>query len=155
VRGAPAIGLAGALGVALSAWANSDRATIIRDAESLVAARPTAVNLAWAVRRVLTRLDDGPDAVLAEALAMLEEDVRVNQAMVERAVAVVGELTPARPLRILTHCNTGRLATAAVGTALGAVLALAGQGRVTEVLASETRPPYSDRRRRRGHRLPQ
>lgn len=145
VRGAPAIGLVGALGVALSAYAHSegdnlDEAKVRADAERLAAARPTAVNLAWAVGRALTRLHEGADAVLAEGLDMLAEDVAVNTAMVQRAADLVESLAPGRPLRLLTHCNTGRLATAAVGTALGTVIELARRGRVADVLVDETRP---------------
>ncbi|WP_179500157.1 S-methyl-5-thioribose-1-phosphate isomerase [Streptomyces sp. WZ.A104] len=145
VRGAPAIGLAGALGVALSAYAHThgdtlDEEAVRADAERLAAARPTAVNLAWAVGRVLARLSGGADAVLAEGLEMLAEDVAVNTAMVLRAADLVETLTPDRPLRLLTHCNTGRLATAAVGTALGTILELSRRGRVAEVLVDETRP---------------
>ncbi|MFE4263626.1 S-methyl-5-thioribose-1-phosphate isomerase [Streptomyces sp. NPDC056883] len=145
VRGAPAIGLAGALGVALSAYAHTDgdtldEAGVRADAERLAAARPTAVNLAWAVGRALTRVGEGADAVLAEGLDMLAEDVAVNTAMVRSAASLVESLTPGRPLRLLTHCNTGRLATAAVGTALGTILELARRGRVADVLVDETRP---------------
>lgn len=146
VRGAPAIGLAGALGVALSARCHSrpgggvDEAAVRADARRLVAARPTAVNLEWAVGRVLTRLDDGHRAVLDEGLAMLREDAEVNGAMARRAADLLVGLLPDRPLRLLTHCNTGRLATTAVGTALGAILELAARGRVAEVLVDETRP---------------
>ncbi|MFI0154956.1 S-methyl-5-thioribose-1-phosphate isomerase [Streptomyces lydicus] len=146
VRGAPAIGLAGALGVALSALRHQlpgggvDRAAVREDARRLVAARPTAVNLEWAVRRVLTRLDEGHRAVLDEGLAMLREDAEVNGAMVRRAADLLVGLLPDRPLRLLTHCNTGRLATTAIGTALGVILELAARGRVAEVLVDETRP---------------
>ncbi|NUV68764.1 S-methyl-5-thioribose-1-phosphate isomerase [Streptomyces sp. CAI-121] len=147
VRGAPSIGLAGALGVALSAYAHCSpgitgggRQAVHADAQRLVAARPTAVNLAWAVDRVLGRFADGPDAVLAEATAMIDEDRAVNRRMVAHAVQAVADRCPQRPLRLLTHCNTGRLATAAVGTALGTILALADAGKVTEVLVDETRP---------------
>lgn len=145
VRGAPAIGLVGALGVALSAHAHLregevNAEAVYADAERLANARPTAVHLAWAVRRVLKGVAEGPHAVLAEALAMISEDVAVNTATVERAAALVRSLTPDRPLRLLTHCNTGRFATGAVGTALGTIVELAAQGRVAEVLADETRP---------------
>ena len=147
VRGAPAIGLVGAFGVALSARRDGpgigpgvDEDAVRADARRLVAARPTAVNLSWAVERVLGRLAEGRDAVLAEAQAMLDEDVAVNLAAVTRAARLVRELCPDRPLRVLTHCNTGRLATAAVGTALGAILRLHAEGAVEEVLAAETRP---------------
>ncbi|MER5218305.1 S-methyl-5-thioribose-1-phosphate isomerase [Streptomyces sp. NPDC002838] len=145
IRGAPAIGLAGALGVALSArWhgamANEVTAEVTADASRLAHARPTAVNLEWGVRRALGRLHDGPDAVLTEALAMLEEDAATNRAASLRAADLVLSLTKRRPLRLLTHCNTGRLATAACGTALGAILELAERGCVAEVLVDETRP---------------
>ncbi|MEV4947720.1 S-methyl-5-thioribose-1-phosphate isomerase [Streptomyces sp. NPDC053755] len=147
VRGAPSIGLAGALGVALSAYTHCPsrtdgpgREAVRADARRIAAARPTAVNLAWAVDRVLGRLSDGPDAVLAEATAMIEEDRAVNRRMVGHAARLVRERCPQRSLRLLTHCNTGRLATTAVGTALGTILALAEAGEVTEVLVGETRP---------------
>ncbi|MFJ5831677.1 S-methyl-5-thioribose-1-phosphate isomerase [Streptomyces sp. NPDC093089] len=147
VRGAPSIGLAGALGVVLSAYAHclpgttgGGREAVSADARRIVAARPTAVNLAWAVDRALAKLADGPDAVLAEANAMIDEDRSVNRQMVDHAVRAVRDRCPRRPLRILTHCNTGRLATAAVGTALGTILALADAGEVAEVLVDETRP---------------
>ncbi|GGK78944.1 S-methyl-5-thioribose-1-phosphate isomerase [Mangrovihabitans endophyticus] len=145
IRGAPALGAAGALGVALSAHTHRhggrcDEAAVRRDAERLTAARPTAVNLAWGVRRALTRLADGPDAVLDEARLVLSEDETANLAAAQRAAALIRRLCPDRPLRLLTHCHTGRLATVAHGTALGAIRELAGAGRVLEVLAGETRP---------------
>lgn len=145
IRGAPAIGLAGALGVALSARlraATEDnlKEAVTADADRIAHARPTAVNLEWGVRRALGRLNDGPDAVLAEALAMIEEDTAANRAAALRAADLVLSLTDRRPLRLLTHCNTGRLATAAGGTALGAILELAERGCVAEVLVDETRP---------------
>ncbi|MCH0567428.1 S-methyl-5-thioribose-1-phosphate isomerase [Streptomyces sp. MUM 2J] len=145
IRGAPAIGLAGALGVALSARlhaAAEDGLTeaVTADADRIARARPTAVNLEWGVRRALGRLDDGPEAVLAEALSMIEEDTATNRAAARRAADLVLSLTDRRPLRLLTHCNTGQLATAAGGTALGAILELAERGCVEEVLVDETRP---------------
>ncbi|HZG06183.1 MAG TPA: S-methyl-5-thioribose-1-phosphate isomerase [Streptomyces sp.] len=145
IRGAPAIGLAGALGVALAAYRHRtpgglDEASVRADAARLAEARPTAVNLAWGVHRALGRLAEGPDAVLAEAMAMLEEDAQTNRTAADLAADLVTSLTPDRPLRLLTHCNAGRLATSAVGTALGTVLRLAELGRVAEVLVDETRP---------------
>ncbi|MEY9995888.1 S-methyl-5-thioribose-1-phosphate isomerase/adenine phosphoribosyltransferase [Streptomyces sp. V4I8] len=145
IRGAPAIGLAGALGVALSAGQQQKRgkpddAAVRADAARLAQARPTAVNLQWSVRRVLERLPEGADAVLAEALALLQEDVEVNRMAARRAANLVLSLAQKRPLRLLTHCNTGRLATAAGGTALGAITDLASRGYVAEVLVDETRP---------------
>lgn len=147
VRGAPAIGLAGAFGVALAARAHRDAHTgvvdedaVRADADRVAAARPTAVNLAWGVRRALARLPYGPQAVLDEAMKMVAEDAATNSAAAARAAELVGSLIPDRPLRLLTHCNTGRLATAAVGTALGTILELARRGKVAEVLVDETRP---------------
>lgn len=145
VRGAPAIGIAGAFGVVLATAAHStsgavDEAAVRAEAERLVAARPTAVNLAWAVRRVLAHVPRGTAAVLAETLAVLDEDTAVNRAAATHAADLVQRLAPERPLRLLTHCNTGRLATSAFGTALGAIRVLAERGAVTEVLVDETRP---------------
>jgi S-methyl-5-thioribose-1-phosphate isomerase len=144
VRGAPAIGVAGALGVALSArehalFAGGEDA-VRRDADRLVGARPTAVNLEWGVRRALAALAGGPDAVLAQARAMLDEDERVNVAASRRAADLLLELCGHAALRIATHCNTGRLATVAEGTALGAIKSLARGEHVASVLVGETRP---------------
>ncbi|GIG56241.1 methylthioribose-1-phosphate isomerase [Longispora fulva] len=141
IRGAPAIGVAGGLGVALAAFAHpGDAAAVRADAARLAAARPTAVNLDWGVRRALARLPEGPDAVLAEALVMVDEDERVNRAAGKRTADLLAERYGDRPLRLLTHCNAGALATVAWGTALGAVRELAAAGRVESVLATETRP---------------
>ncbi|MFC7613534.1 S-methyl-5-thioribose-1-phosphate isomerase [Actinokineospora soli] len=145
IRGAPAIGVAGALAVAISAARHTrggvcDEVAVRADARRIAEARPTAVNLAWAVRRVAERIPAGPEAVLAEALAILAEDERLNRAAAEHAADLVLDLCGRRPLRLLTHCNTGRLATVAWGTALGAIRVLAEGGHVAEVLFGETRP---------------
>ncbi|MFI6729039.1 S-methyl-5-thioribose-1-phosphate isomerase [Streptomyces sp. R-74717] len=146
VRGAPAIGLAGALGVALSAYrhttpdGSTDEAAVRADAERIATARPTAVNLAWAVGRVAERIPEGPDAVLHAAREAIDEDIATTRVCAVSAADLVAGLLPDRPLRVLTHCNTGRLATAASGTALGAILELAARGRIAEVLVDETRP---------------
>jgi methylthioribose-1-phosphate isomerase len=141
IRGAPALGVAGAFGVALAAYAHiGDTDTTGSEAARIASARPTAVNLAWGVRRALATLPAGPDAVLAEAQQMLAEDARVNRMLATHAADLVLRLCPDRPLRVLTHCNTGWLATTAVGTALGAVRVLHARGRVAEVLVDETRP---------------
>jgi methylthioribose-1-phosphate isomerase len=126
VRGAPAIGICGAFGVALSAAAGrrDEGAAMIR------AARPTAVNLAWAVDRVLAARD-----AEAEAIAILDEDREACRLIGEHGRA---ELPHAR--RLLTLCNTGRLATGGWGTALGVVYAKHAAGDPVEVLACETRP---------------
>jgi methylthioribose-1-phosphate isomerase len=123
VRGAPAIGVTGALGVVLC---RGDRAA----AERIAAARPTAVNLRWAVARVLAAPD--PEA---EAKRILEADVEAC-----RAIGEHGREELAGAERILTVCNTGRLAAAGWGTALGVVYAKAEAGEPVEVFAVETRP---------------
>ncbi|WP_433891340.1 S-methyl-5-thioribose-1-phosphate isomerase [Streptomyces sp. CA-111067] len=145
VRGAPALGAAGALGVALSAHRHTgpgglDRAAVREDAARIAAARPTAVNLAGGVERALGALPGGAAAVLAEARRLLDEDERINRSASRRAADLARLLGPGRPLRIHTHCNTGRLATVAWGTALGTIRELAAAGDLAEVIADETRP---------------
>lgn len=141
VRGAPTLGVVGAFGVALSARRHPDDANRVKaDADRIAGARPTAVNLGWGVARALARLDDGPDAVLAEAVAVLDEADAIHRAASARAADLLRELCGDRPLRVLTHCNTGRLATAAWGTALGAVHHLAQRNALALVIATETRP---------------
>ena len=130
VRGAPAIGICGAFGVVLAA--RQDR--LDEGAAAIRAARPTAVNLAWAVDRVLTA-GRSVAALEAEAVAILEEDREACRLIGEHGRA---ELPHARTL--LTLCNTGRLATGGWGTALGVVYAKAAAGDPVEVLACETRP---------------
>jgi methylthioribose-1-phosphate isomerase len=141
VRGAPALGAAGALGVALAVQATPDSHDAIRTAAARVAAaRPTAVNLSWGVQRALKRLPEGTDAVLREALAVLDEDETLNRRASGQAAELVRELCSRRPLRLLTHCNAGHLATVAWGTALGVVRHLASAGEVECVYVDETRP---------------
>lgn len=133
VRGAPAIGIAAAFGMALAARDGGASAA----AGLLKAARPTAVNLAWAVDRIVARCgpDFAPAAVLAEAQAIADEDLAQNRAMAEHGAAHIG-----KPVRVYTHCNTGALATGGVGTALGVIRALHGHGWLQQVYAGETRP---------------
>ncbi|WP_046729996.1 S-methyl-5-thioribose-1-phosphate isomerase [Streptomyces humi] len=145
VRGAPAIGAAGAYGVALAliqgereGWSEAR----VREAVARIReARPTAVNLMVCVDRVMTRFTEGLDAVLEEAAAVQREDVDANRAMggygADWLLKKAGE---DRPLRILTHCNTGALATAGWGTALGVIRELHARGRLEVVYADETRP---------------
>lgn len=145
IRGAPAIGVAGALAVALSARAHTrhgicDEAAVRAEARWIAGARPTAVNLTWAVNRVVDKVGGGADAVLAEALTILEEDEQRNRAAAGNAAEFVRRLCGPGALRLLTHCNTGRLATVGWGTALGAIRVLAEGGGVAEVLFGETRP---------------
>ncbi|MGQ4599205.1 S-methyl-5-thioribose-1-phosphate isomerase [Nocardia sp. R6R-6] len=145
IRGAPAIGIAGAFGVVIATAAHTvagvvDETAVQAEADRIAAARPTAVNLAWAVRRVRAKVAGGADAVLAETLDMLAEDGRVNRAAATHAADLVQRLCPGRPLRVLTHCNTGRLATSAFGTAIGTVRVLFQRGAIEQVLVDETRP---------------
>lgn len=151
VRGAPALGAAGALGVLLAVqqareqgW---DDAALVDAVARIRSARPTAVNLAWGVDRVAARLSEGTAAVEADARAVLAEDVAANRAMAERGADLVdalcgAEAGPGRSggLRVHTHCNAGALACVEIGTALGVVSALHGRGRLTRVYADETRP---------------
>ncbi|WP_221351380.1 S-methyl-5-thioribose-1-phosphate isomerase [Streptomyces beigongshangae] len=145
VRGAPAIGAAGAYGVALAMLQGGregwSREEVLAAVARVRAARPTAVNLMVCVDRVLTRFDDGLDAVLAEAAEVQREDVAANRAMGEfGADWLLERVGGDRPLRVLTHCNTGALATAGWGTALGVIRELHARGRLEVVYADETRP---------------
>ena len=139
VRGAPALGAAGALGVALAARTTAGP-ELAAAADRLAAARPTAVNLAVGVRRALAAAADGPDAALAAARDVLAEDVAACRAIGAAGARLLGELCGARPLRLQTHCNAGALACVEYGTALGVVRALHEAGRVEYVVADETRP---------------
>jgi methylthioribose-1-phosphate isomerase len=147
IRGAPAIGVAAAFGVVLGldehrpSSAAEAVAALDEVAAELEAARPTAVNLAWAVRRVAGAARDGADPAEIRRRA-LDEAVRVLQEDRDscRRMAEFGRTELRGRRRLLTHCNTGRLATAGLGTALGVVYAKAAAGEEVEVLASETRP---------------
>jgi methylthioribose-1-phosphate isomerase len=139
IRGAPALGVAGALGVALAARSEPDPAQVRAAAAVLRAARPTAVNLGWGVDRALARLAEGPGAVLAEALELIEDDVRRNRGLAERGADwLVARLGGA--VTVQTHCNAGGLACVEWGTALGIVRALHERGLLTHVYVDETRP---------------
>lgn len=141
IRGAPALGVAGALGVALAAR-TGDAEQAARQAEALRAARPTAVNLSWGVDRARARLGEGPGAVLAEALDILEADVRANRALGSRGARwLLDELGgTGQAVNVQTHCNTGALACVEWGTALGVVRALHENGALGHVYVNETRP---------------
>jgi methylthioribose-1-phosphate isomerase len=147
VRGAPAIGVAAGLGLALAAHAAAGespgvfRRRLSDAGECLRGTRPTAVNLFWAIDRLLgvaeREQDPGRAAarVEAEARAMVGEDVRVNRAIGRHGV----DLMPAEG-GVLTHCNAGSLATVAYGTALGVIRAAVEAGRNLHVYVDETRP---------------
>jgi methylthioribose-1-phosphate isomerase len=127
IRGAPALGVAGAMGIALAAHTGEG----VEDAGArLLATRPTAVNLAWGVKRAL----DAPDP-LAVALAIARDDVEGNKRIGAAGAALLGDRA-----RVLTHCNAGALATAGYGTALGVVRAAHEAGKRPSVWVDETRP---------------
>ena len=145
VRGAPAIGIAAAWGVVLAARevmaaTPAEAADKLEPAmQRLNAARHTAVNLAWALARMRAALktagSDWRGVLELEALAIAEEDLAANRHMGELGAALIGEGSG-----VLTHCNTGSLATAGFGTALGVIRAGVAQGRIGKVYAGETRP---------------
>jgi methylthioribose-1-phosphate isomerase len=149
VRGAPAIGVAAAFGIALAARQSQARSFdgLVEDLEAaikgLAATRPTAVNLFWALDRMRQvalasrplALDVVRDRLVAEAETIREEDVRANRAMGDHGAGLVPP-----GARILTHCNAGALATAGYGTALGVIRSAHAQGKVALVWVDETRP---------------
>jgi methylthioribose-1-phosphate isomerase len=148
VRGAPAIGIAAAYGLALEALRFADTpgslgSLLTPGAASLRSSRPTAVNLAWALDRMLARAADlsslpPPQAaskLLDEARAIHEEDIAANRRLGSFGSALLGQSAT-----LLTHCNAGALATGGYGTALGIVRAAVEQGKTVAVFADETRP---------------
>lgn len=149
VRGAPAIGAAAAYGLVLGAKQinTTDRKEFLEKLEAIAgelrATRPTAVNLAWALDRMLVRVNTSSEqdvekirrVMLEEAHAIYQEDVQSNRKMGEFGQ----ELLP-NGARVLTHCNAGALATAGYGTALGVIRAAKEKGKEVSVFADETRP---------------
>lgn len=146
VRGAPAIGISAAYGVALAArhagggdWKAEIRQAIRELAES----RPTAVNLFWALQRMekvfheCHSLDEAVKRLAAEAQSIHEEDLEANFAMADHALRF---MAPDKPVSVLTHCNTGALATGGYGTALGVIRRLHEEKLLQRVYADETRP---------------
>jgi methylthioribose-1-phosphate isomerase len=127
VRGAPALGAAGAMGVALAHVRGED---VARAAEALIATRPTAVNLAWGARRALSATDP-----VAEALAVAEDDLARCRAIGRHGAELVPE-----DGRVLTHCNAGGLACVGYGTAVGVIRGAHEAGRRPRVWVDETRP---------------
>lgn len=151
VRGAPALGVAAALGVAL--WSETDGAEIgdlahylgelDRVADEIASTRPTAVNLRWGAERMKRFARDNADVgldalrplILEEALSVRAEDEQRNRAMGAHGAALIEPGS-----RILTHCNAGSLATAYFGTALGVIFTAHAEGKVAQVWVDETRP---------------
>ncbi|MFZ5943771.1 MAG: S-methyl-5-thioribose-1-phosphate isomerase [Bacillota bacterium] len=149
VRGAPAIGVAAAYGVVLAAHeyrnfpAQEFHSNIKQAVEELRQTRPTAVNLFWALDRMVGVLDKNltleipslVEKLEAEAVAIQVEDLQMNMKMAEYGCTLINE-----PVNILTHCNAGALATAGYGTALGVIRSAWNKGNVKMVYADETRP---------------
>lgn len=147
VRGAPAIGVAAAFGMALAAKnsAAQTRHAMLADMQAardvLIATRPTAINLRWAADRIYKAASKASEphdmaaAALNEALTMAEEDISANRAMGRNGAALFAD-----GQTIMTHCNAGALATVGYGTALGVIRAVRESGRAVKVVATETRP---------------
>jgi methylthioribose-1-phosphate isomerase len=149
VRGAPAIGAAAAFGLALAARQSSAQTPrhLLADLQTastlLHAARPTAVNLSWALKRVMSfaesqtalNADDLRAAILTEAQRIADEDVEINKRMAEHGAALINDGDT-----IIHHCNTGALAAVDWGTALGVIRTAHEQGKKIHVLVDETRP---------------
>jgi methylthioribose-1-phosphate isomerase len=147
VRGAPLIGATAAYGMALQAGVDASDAAIVQTAAHLQSARPTAVNLAWAVQRMLRKLlpmpqDERQAAAWDEADALAEEDVAVNQAIGRHGLALITAIAARRPgpVQVLTHCNAGWLATVDWGTATSPVYQAHAAGVPLHVWVDETRP---------------
>jgi methylthioribose-1-phosphate isomerase len=140
IRGAPAIGVAAAMGVALGVLHGAEFETVC---DTLAATRPTAVNLFWALQRMKRlyaslrgrSISEIRERLVAEALAMRLEDIAINQAMGRQGAALIPD-----GKTVLTHCNAGALATAGYGTALGVIRAAIAAGKKIDVFADETRP---------------
>jgi methylthioribose-1-phosphate isomerase len=146
IRGAPAIGAAAGYGMALAGLQSTagTRSDLLRDleiaAEVLRKSRPTAVNLFWAIDRMLktsrrSTADDVRAALVREAQQIADEDVEINKRMAEHGAALIRDGDT-----ILTHCNTGALAVVDYGTALGVIRRAHEQGKRIKVFADETRP---------------
>ena len=146
VRGAPLIGVAAAYGLALALRADPGTNAMERAAAQLAATRPTAINLRWALDRMLTRLRNTAAparaaAAYAEAAAIAEEDVAQNAAIGGHGMALIADATkPGMPVNVLTHCNAGWLATVDWGTALAPIYAAHDAGIPVHVWVDETRP---------------
>ena len=144
IRGAPLLGAAGALGVALAVRQGSgegwDGQRLEAEIGRIAAARPTAVNLSREVTAVAALLGQGPAAVEAAALAVLEATAATSHQISSRGAAFLVEACGSDPLRVHTHCNTGSLACLGWGTALGVIRALHADGALGHVIVDETRP---------------
>lgn len=151
VRGAPLIGAAAAYGLSLAAQQGTSDEFLTKASQQLVSSRPTAVNLRWAVQRMLNKLlrlnpSVRLDAAWAEAAQICDEDVSLNQAIGQFGLSLIQNLQAqqpsihTRPINILTHCNAGWLATVDFGTALAPIYAAHDAGIAVHVWVDETRP---------------
>lgn len=137
VRGAPLIGVSAALAMALYAQSENNAELFISKARYLRESRPTAVNLMYAIDRLIKVAKDNysSDAIMSEALAIYQEDIKLCEAISSHGAKLINEGDV-----ILTHCNTGGLATAGIGTALGVIHKAHTQGKNIHVYVDETRP---------------
>ena len=147
VRGAPAIGVSGAFGLALAALQSiaTTKEELIKDLENarkiLFETRPTAINLKWGLEKIMKVAKEGNDvteikeSIIHAAKKMAEDDVKINMAMGKHGSELFNDNDT-----ILTHCNAGALATVAYGTALGVIRATKDSGKKIKVIATETRP---------------
>jgi methylthioribose-1-phosphate isomerase len=149
VRGAPLIGATAAYGLALALRKDATESALYAAADTLLATRPTAVNLHWALERMKARLAplpeaDRPAAAWAEAAAICDEDVEINSAIGDHGLEILREIAARKPagepVRILTHCNAGWLATVDWGTATAPIYKAHDAGIPVEVWVDETRP---------------
>ena len=144
IRGAPVLGAAGALGVALASRQGAaegwDDARLDAEIGRIAAARPTAVNLSREVQMVAAQVPYGSQAVEAAALEVLESTAAVSHQISRRGADYLIEACGRGPLRVHTHCNTGALACLGWGTALGVIRALHADGALDHVIVDETRP---------------
>jgi methylthioribose-1-phosphate isomerase len=148
VRGAPLIGATAAYGLALAVRADPSTQAMERAAAMLAKTRPTAVNLRWALERMLTRLrntrpEERAAVAYAEAVAIADEDVAQNEAIGRHGSPLIehtANANPGRPVNVLTHCNAGWLATVDWGTALAPVYTAHNAGVPVHVWVDETRP---------------
>jgi methylthioribose-1-phosphate isomerase len=140
IRGAPAIGVAAAMGVALGVQEGADFETVCK---TLAATRPTAVNLFWAIdrmRRLRASLDDAPRQEIIRRMIQEAQKIRLEDIAICQAIGRHGEPLIPDGKTVLTHCNAGALATAGFGTALGVIRAAVSAGKKIDVFADETRP---------------
>jgi len=141
VRGAPAIGVAGAFGVALAVRRHgSDGPDFEAALAALRGARPTAVNLARMVDRAAAVAGEGFDRVLQEAIAVRDEEIAASVSLAEAGVGLAAELLGGGSARVMTVCNTGALAAVERGTALAVIEAMHERGLLKEAIVLETRP---------------